>query len=70
MQGELSELDCQSVITFEFFDTPGDEIAPGSNEVRKDFEHKRLRHGRLLAEDSDGFIRFYVCSSVEVKGRR
>jgi hypothetical protein len=40
MQGELSELDLQSVILLKFLDTPGDEIAPGSNEIGKDFEYE------------------------------
>jgi hypothetical protein len=49
VERELSELDRQPVIRFEFFDTPGDEVAPGSNKVGKDFEHQRLLHGGLLA---------------------
>jgi len=40
MQGELSELDLQTVILLEFLDTPGDEVAPGSNEIGKDLEYK------------------------------
>ena len=44
MQWELSELDLQTVILLQFLDTPGDEVAPRSNEIREDFEHERLRH--------------------------
>jgi hypothetical protein len=48
MERELSKFDRESIIGFEFLDTPGDEVAPGSNEIRKNFEYKRLRHGGLL----------------------
>jgi hypothetical protein len=48
MERKLSELDFKTVILFQFLDTPGDEIAPGSNEVGKDFEDERFRHGFLL----------------------
>jgi len=48
MEREVSELDGQIVIGFEFLDTPGDEVAPGSNKVREDFEDKRLWHDGLL----------------------
>jgi hypothetical protein len=48
MERELSKFDCQSIIGFEFLDTPGDEVAPGSDEIGKDFQYKRLRHGGLL----------------------
>jgi len=33
---------------FEFLDTPGDEVAPGSDEIGKDFEDERFRHDHLL----------------------
>jgi hypothetical protein len=33
---------------FEFLDTPGDEVAPGSNEIGKDFKNQWLRHCSLL----------------------
>jgi hypothetical protein len=49
MQRELSELDLQTVILFQFLDTPGDEVAPRSNKIGKDFENERLRHDRLLS---------------------
>ncbi len=48
MKRELSELDFQTVIFFEFLDTPGDEVAPGSDEIGKDFEDERFRHDHLL----------------------
>jgi hypothetical protein len=44
MKRELRELDRQIVIRFEFLDTPGDEIAPGSDEVGKHFKNERLGH--------------------------
>jgi hypothetical protein len=44
MKRELRELDRQIVIRFEFLDTPGDEIAPGSDKVGKHFENERLGH--------------------------
>ena len=48
MEREVSPLDRQSIVGFEFLDTPGDEVAPGSDEIGKDFQYKRLRHGDLL----------------------
>jgi hypothetical protein len=33
MQRKLRELDSEIVIRFEFLDTPGDEVAPGSDEI-------------------------------------
>ena len=48
MERELSKFDRQSIIGFEFLDTPGDEVAPGSNEIGKDFQYERRRHGGLL----------------------
>ena len=33
MKRELGELDGQIIIRFEFLDTPGDEVAPGSDEI-------------------------------------
>ena len=47
MQGELSELDLQSVVLLKFLDTPGDEVAPGSNEIGKDFEYEWFGHDFL-----------------------
>jgi hypothetical protein len=44
----LRELDLQTKILFQFLDTPGDEVTPGSDEIGKDFENERLRHDRLL----------------------
>lgn len=34
----MSELDLQTVIDFEFLNTPGTEVAPGSDVVGKDFK--------------------------------
>ena len=48
MERKVSELDRQIVIRFEFLDTPGDEVTPGSDEIGKDFQHERFRHDRLL----------------------
>jgi hypothetical protein len=39
MKRKLSELDVQSILIFEFLDTPGDEIAPGSDKVGENFEN-------------------------------
>ena len=44
MKRELRELDRQIVILFEFLDTPGDEVAPGSDEVGKHFKNERFGH--------------------------
>jgi hypothetical protein len=33
MKRELCELDSQIVIRFEFLDTPGDEVTPGSDKI-------------------------------------
>jgi hypothetical protein len=33
MKRKLSEFNLQAVIFFQFLDTPGDEVAPGSNEI-------------------------------------
>jgi len=44
MERKVGELYFQTVVLFEFLDTPGDEVAPGSNEIGKDFENERLSH--------------------------
>jgi hypothetical protein len=38
MQGKGYPLDLEIVCLFEFFNTPGNEVAPGSDVVRKDFQ--------------------------------
>jgi hypothetical protein len=38
MERKIGEFDSESVFVFEFLDTPGDEVAPGSNEVGEDFQ--------------------------------
>jgi len=69
MKRKLRELDGQIVIRFEFLDTPGDEIAPGSNKVGKHFKNERLRHNpSLLAANVFGIFGFYCSWSAEVKG--
>lgn len=57
MQWELSELNLQTVILLQFLDTPGDEVAPGSNEIGKNLKNQRLGHKTtpfLLKLDSNG----------------
>ena len=44
MKRKLSKLDLQSILIFKFLDTPGDEIAPRSNEIGKYFENERFGH--------------------------
>jgi hypothetical protein len=44
MERKVGELDLQTVVLFEFLDTPGDEVAPRSDKIGKDFENERLRH--------------------------
>ncbi len=44
MKRKLRKLDRQIVIRFEFLDTPGDEVAPGSDEIGKDFENEFFCH--------------------------
>ena len=39
MKRKLSELDLQPILIFKFLDTPGDEIAPGSDKVGENFEN-------------------------------
>jgi hypothetical protein len=39
MERKLSKLDFQPILVFKFLDTPGDEIAPGSNKVGENFEN-------------------------------
>jgi hypothetical protein len=50
MERKVGELDRQVVIRFEFLDTPGDEVAPGSDEIGKHFKYERLGHRNLLCE--------------------
>jgi hypothetical protein len=39
MKRKVGEFDSETVFVFEFLDTPGDEIAPRSNEVGEDFQY-------------------------------
>jgi hypothetical protein len=61
MERELRELELQIVIRFEFLDTPGDEVAPGSDKVGKHFENKRFghKHLRSLKSKIGSLIEFY-----------
>jgi hypothetical protein len=70
MQGELRELDLQSVVLLEFLDTPGDEVAPGSNEIGKDFEYEWFGHDFLLFVAVQGSKFKVQCSSRNVKGSK
>lgn len=40
----MGDFDLQAVVGFKFLNTPGTEVAPGSDIVRKDFESQRLGH--------------------------
>ena len=53
MQWKLRELNGEIVICSEFLDTPGDEITPGSDEIRKYFEHELIRHNLSLMTTAD-----------------
>ena len=44
MKRKLRKFDRYTVIRFELLDTPGDEVAPGSDKVGKHFENERLGH--------------------------
>jgi len=57
MEREVGEFDSQTVFVFDFLDTPGDEVAPGSNEIGKNLKNQRLGHKTtpfLLKLDSNG----------------
>ena len=49
----MGELDLQSEIILQFLNTPGTEVAPGSNIVRKDFKRSRLCHNRSSSNFCD-----------------
>ncbi len=51
MKRKLSELDFQPILLFKFLDTPGDEVAPGSDKIGENFENKRIGH-RTSFQDS------------------
>jgi hypothetical protein len=44
MEREMGELQSQIVFVLQFLDTPGDEVAPGSDEVRENFQRELIRH--------------------------
>ncbi len=60
MQRKLRELDRQIVIRFEFLDTPGDEIAPGSDKVGKHFENEWLGHNPSVFSYAFGINRILL----------
>jgi hypothetical protein len=39
MEREVGKFYSETEFVFEFLDTPGDEVAPGSNEVGEHFEN-------------------------------
>jgi hypothetical protein len=49
MKREMGKLEAEAVIVFQFLDTPGDEITPGSNEIGENFQNQRFRHDFLLS---------------------
>ena len=48
MQGKGDPLDPDTVFSFELFNTPGTEVAPGSDVVGEDLQHQGLFHGFYL----------------------
>jgi hypothetical protein len=53
MKRELREFYLKVIVRFELLDTPGDEITPRSDEVRKYFENHSIGHGNLLLTTAD-----------------
>jgi hypothetical protein len=49
VERKVGEFYFETVVLFEFLDTPGDEVAPRSNKIGKDFENERLGHVSLLS---------------------
>jgi hypothetical protein len=70
MEREVGELDFQTVVLFEFLDTPGDEVAPRSNKIRKDFENERLCHLDLLRSLRHSILRSTREVSQKVLGAK
>jgi hypothetical protein len=69
MQRKLSELDLQSVVLLKFLDTPGDEVAPGSNKIGKDFQYEWFGHDCLLLKwfkDQGSMFKVKVLRTVQV----
>jgi hypothetical protein len=44
MKRECPPFNPDLIFFFQFFNTPGNEIAPGSDVVGKDFKNNRIRH--------------------------
>jgi hypothetical protein len=63
MERKVNELDCETIFVLQFLDTPGDEVAPGSDEIGKDFQYERLRHGDLLLPTVQGSKFKVQCSN-------
>ena len=57
MEREVGKFDFQTVVLFEFLDTPGDEVAPRSNKIGKYFENQRLCHTDLLRSLCNSILR-------------
>ena len=68
MERKVGELYFQIVVLFEFLDTPGDEVAPGSDKIGKNFENERLRHVRLLLTLGNLILRSTDDVSQKVSG--
>jgi hypothetical protein len=49
MKREMSDFDLQTVVGLEFLNTPGTEVAPRSDVVRKDLKNGKLSHDLLLS---------------------
>ena len=56
MKRKLSEPDVKIVFGFELLDTPGDEITPGSDEIREYFENELVRHKTSYSNDGRPII--------------
>jgi hypothetical protein len=44
MKRECPPFNPDLIFFFQFFNTPGNEIAPGSDVIGKDFKNNRIRH--------------------------
>jgi hypothetical protein len=56
MQGKGNPLDLEIVCLFESFNTPGNEVAPGSDVIRKDFQKNSAslsHHSSPLLQSND-----------------
>ena len=53
MERKVGEFDRQIVLRFDFLDTPGDEVAPGSDKIREHLKNQWLRHNRSFRLEVD-----------------